>query len=149
MLGLTRASNQRLRNRLRPFRLSDDESRERKTTSNMKVRLYLEEDCRADDGCCIEAEFFSAPRVGDFVSADWDCLTDAIIKADRLGDFWSHLDGYSREWYSNPEAQKTMAKPTDEQIWKDMNFDGLGKIKSVRWDVKEGVAYCKAWVTEM
>ena len=53
MLGLTRASNQRLRNRLRPFRLSDDESRERKTSSNMKVRLYLEEDCRADDGCCI------------------------------------------------------------------------------------------------
>lgn len=115
----------------------------------MKVKIYLDGDCHANDSCCIEAEFECAPRVGDIVAADWDDLKDALIKGGRVGDFCDYMVGDSRKWYSKLDAQKTMAKPTDEQIRKDMNFDGLGKIKSVRWDVKEGVAYCKAWVTEM
>lgn len=115
----------------------------------MKVRLYIENDNWIDDDCCVEAEFFSAPRVGDFVSADWDSVKDAIIKGDRVMDFWEYLQGSSREWYSKPELRKTMAKPTDEQVRKEMSFDGIGKVLAVRWVINDGVAYCRAWVGEM
>ena len=115
----------------------------------MKVKIYLDGDCHANDSCCIEAEFGCAPRVGDIVAADWDDLKDALIKGGRLEDFWDYMEGYSREWYSNHEAQKTMAKPTDEQIKKDIILDGMGKITSVMWVINNGVAECVAWAGEM
>jgi hypothetical protein len=115
----------------------------------MKVRLYIENDDWIDDDCCVVADFFSAPRVGDYVSAHWESIIDAILKADRVNDFSEYLRGESRKWYDNPALQDKLPKPTDEQIRKDMVFDGLGKILSIRWVVKNGVAECYAWVGEM
>lgn len=120
-----------------------------KTSSNMKVRLYIENDNWIDDDCCVAADFFSAPRVGDYVSADWDSVTDAIIKADRVRDFREYLRGDSKDWYSTLRPKTKTKKPTEEQIRKEMNFDGIGKILSIRWVVRDGVAECMAWVGEM
>ena len=115
----------------------------------MKVRLYIESDLWAFDECYVEAEFFSAPRVGDYVTADWDIIKEAIIKADKVSYYREYLSGDSYEWYSSPILQKTLPKPTDEQIREELDFECVGKISSESWIVKEGVAYCRAWVGEM
>jgi hypothetical protein len=115
----------------------------------MKVRLYIENDNWIDDDCCVVADFFSAPRVGDYVSANWESVTEAIIKADRVKDFREYLQGDSKEWYSTVRHKTKAKKPTDAQIRKEMNFDGIGKIKAVRWVVRGGIAECMAWVGEM
>ena len=120
-----------------------------KTANDMKVRLYLENDSWANDDCYVEAEFFSAPRVGDYVSADWYSIIDAILKGDKTEYYKDYLTGESCEWYKDPEARKAKKKPTDEQIRKDFLFDGVGLITSVHWFVEDGVAYCRAWVGEM
>lgn len=120
-----------------------------KTANDMKVKIYLDGDCHANDSCCIEAEFECAPRVGDIVAADWESLKDALIKGGRVGDFCDYMVGDSRKWYSKLEAQKTMAKPTDEQIKKDIILDGVGKITSMMWVINNGVAECVAWVGDI
>jgi len=115
----------------------------------MKVKLYIENSNWIDDNCCVEADFFSAPRVGEYVSSDWDSVKDAIIEADRVKDFLEYLQGHSQEWYANTESRGTMAKPSKEQIKEDLNFDGIGKVLAVRWVVEHGKATCRAWVGEM
>lgn len=121
-----------------------------KTTNVMKVRLYVENDlCRYDE-CYVEAEFFSAPHAGDYVSADWYSIIDNILKADKTEYYTEYLTGESGDWFRYEAIQKTKPKPTDEQIREDFSFDGIGLIKSVSWYIDDdGVAYLRAWVTEM
>ncbi|MBQ6307590.1 MAG: hypothetical protein IJK78_13620 [Bacteroidales bacterium] len=112
----------------------------------MKVKLYIENELWRFDECFIEAEFFSAPHAGDYVSADWDSLIDTIIKANKVKYYVQYLTSEVKLWYLDPKAQKTRKKPTDEQIRDAFMFDGIGLITSVSWDIDDGVAYCRAWV---
>ena len=121
-----------------------------KTSNVMKVKLYVENELCLYDECCVEAEFFSAPHAGDYVSADWYSIIDAILKADKTEYYTEYLTGESYDWYMYQEIQKTKPKPSDEQIRKDFLFDGIGLIKSVSWYIgDDGVASLRAWVGEM
>ncbi len=114
----------------------------------MRVKLYMK-----NHSCVlyyyIEADFFSAPRVGDYVTADWSGMRDAIIEDENEEDFLEYLSEDLREWYINPELQKTKEKPTKEQLREGLYFNELGIIDSVNWYIHDGVAFCEAWVAQV
>ena len=115
----------------------------------MKVKLYIENDNYLNDDCCVVAEFPCAPRVDDYIVADWDSVKDAIIRNDRVIDFVEYLHDDTGEWYRDWELQKTRPAPTEEEIRRDMSFDGVGKVLTVTWRIVDGVAECQALVGEM
>ena len=79
----------------------------------MKVSMYIK-----NNSCSfryhLDAEFPCAPRVGEFVSVDWDPLKEAIIDNDDLFDYLEFLPRDLAEWYINPRKQETEPKPTKE-----------------------------------
>ena len=114
----------------------------------MKIRIFLENDNGRDD-CYVDAEFPCAPRVDEFVVVDWSEVAEYIIKNDLVKDFTEYLyDIDLVEWFKNPEARKTMRKPTKKQIRSRFYIESVGIVKSVSWIVnKDREADCRIWVS--
>ncbi len=108
----------------------------------MKVSMYIK-----NNGCSfryhLDAEFPCAPRVGEFVSVDWDPVKEAIINNDDLFDYCEFLPRDLAEWYINPRKQETEPKPTKDQLWEGLCFDTVGEVESVHWVVRDGVVQCE------
>ena len=114
----------------------------------MKVKLYIKNQS-CSFGYYLTKEFPCAPRVGEFVSVDWEPLKESIIENDDLFDYLEYLRKDLAEWYVNPKMQKTKPKPTKEQLWEGLSFDDLGKIDFVMWVVKDDETYCEVHVGNM